>query len=163
MDHMNGGVAKSLDQYFDPLDKKLQEFFVTKAPFDLPNGLKEFMVTVFPYFNALSVALTAMSLLAWVGLSSIFGPVMKMANVNLNMNINGIGAPILVLQVVSLVLSILAFGGLFKRHQKAWKYKVWQALIGALMSAIMLNVYSLLIGGLVSLYLLYQIKSKYTN
>jgi len=60
-----------------------------------------------------------------------------------------------------LTLDILAIPGLFKRTRQAWYLLYWATLLGTVQNLISLNLGGLVIGTLLSLYLLFQVKEYY--
>lgn len=63
--------------------------------------------------------------------------------------------------VVVLVLEALAIPGLFGRKRSAWNLLFYATLIGAVQNVLSFNLGGLVIGTLVSLYFLFQVKSYY--
>lgn len=68
-----------------------------------------------------------------------------------------------VLFIVQMIIMALSIQGLFARKLSAWRlmyYAAWVSLLSSLLSS---GIVSMLIGGLVSFYLLFQIKGSYRS
>lgn len=138
------------------LEDKLEELLVHKAP-PLPTAWKEVIVQYSPWITLILMILVVPPLLALLGLGAVLAPVSYMGGVN-----NGINYTFsLLVSVVSLVLEAMAIPGLFKRSRKAWYLLYYSTLLGAVSSLIEFNIGGLIIGTLVSMYILFQVKSYY--
>ena len=62
---------------------------------------------------------------------------------------------------VMIVLQGLAIPGLFSRSKKAWTLLYWAVLVGVVQNIVSFNVGGLIIGGLISMYFLFQVKEYY--
>jgi len=62
-----------------------------------------------------------------------------------------------------MILEIVALPGLFKRTKNSWELMFYASLIMVLSYIFALNIGSLIIGGAISFYVLFQIKSYYKN
>ena len=59
------------------------------------------------------------------------------------------------------LLEALAIPGLFSQSKKAWNLLFWSALVGIIQNVLSFNIGGLVIGGLLSLYFLFQVKEYY--
>ena len=62
---------------------------------------------------------------------------------------------------ITLILEIMALPGLFKQQRKSWNLLYYSVLASALYNLLSLNLFGLIIGTLISLYILFQIKKSY--
>jgi hypothetical protein len=152
------------NQFFAQIDDYLHDFLVERAP-ELPENVKETFVKFMPIINMImiftAVYMTLISLLYSsiilripVLSSGIFGYGYLGQASALSMGLN--------LAVYGLVIYLLvkAQVGLQPKTKSAWKYLVYAQLIN---TAIAVLSFSLvwLVGNLITLYVLYQIKSYY--
>jgi hypothetical protein len=144
----------------------LEGFFDTylriKAPFQLPAGVKEFIVKYGPWITLVvlilaAIAIIPLTLLA-LGLTAANAPFAVAAGYG--------GSTIMafvsiILGIVTLVLEAIAIPKLLKRQLSGWKLVYYAALISALSSLLNLNIISLVLGLLISMYVLFQIREYY--
>lgn len=156
-------TAKDIMQYINEADNFFEDIYIKKAPFTIPENWKELIVKVAPYLNILGIimALLALPVLLGFGALSTMLGVASGAALNPLNNIFGILA--LIFTLASLVLSIMAAQGLFKRKASAWKLLFYNSLLNAVQSVLMLNITGLVVTFLIGFYVLYQVKAKYTN
>ncbi len=137
------------------METTLETYLVDKAP-RLPEGLRKFIVAITPWITLLSVIITIPILLTLLGIN-IAGIPINMSEVT-----KGFIYPVtVVVTSVNLLLEALAIPGLLKRSVKGWRLLFYSTLIGAAYDLVTLNLWALVIGSLISLYLLFQIKSFY--
>ncbi len=136
------------NKYLTQIEKTLDLYFGKKAP-PIPENIKEILVKYYPYLIILAIALTFPSLLLAFGLRG-FG-------VAYNFSLWGLFA------LAALVLEAIAIPGLLKRTRQSWEYMFYASLISLLSSLLSFNLGSLIIGGAISFYLLFQIRSYYKN
>ncbi|MCX7880984.1 MAG: chromate transporter [Patescibacteria group bacterium] len=137
------------------LEENLDLYLGKKAP-ALPDNWREFLVKASPYLTILGVILAVLGLGGLALPFSTFGGAM-------------VGRPFLgvnyllsaVLLIAITVLEALAIPGLFSRNKKGWHYLYYSALINALYNIVFFNLSSLLIGSLLSFYLLFQVRGYY--
>ncbi len=143
-------------QGLDQLDALLEEYLVKKAP-ALPKGAKDAIVQFGPYIVLILLLLMLPVLLAALGIGALFMPVSYMGGVNA-----GLGYTVaMVTMVITLVLEVMALPGLFKRKLSAWRLMYYAALVGVVSNVIQGAFISGIVGALISLYILFQIKSYY--
>lgn len=154
--HFNGYIKEVANLTFlKPVETTLETYLVDKAP-RLPEGLRKFIVAITPWITLLSVIITIPILLTLLGIN-IAGIPINMSEVT-----KGFIYPVtVVVTSVNLLLEALAIPGLLKRSVKGWRLLFYSTLIGAAYDLVTLNLWALVIGSLISLYLLFQIKSFY--
>jgi len=67
----------------------------------------------------------------------------------------------MVFTVVTLVLELIALPGLFKRSKSGWNFIFYASLVGIIQSVVSFSLGGLIIGGLVGLYVLFQVREYY--
>lgn len=142
--------------YASQLEKTLDLYLVKKAP-AIPEGGKEFIVKFVPWITIMFVIQTIPAVLALLGIGTIVAPVTFLGGLS-----GGVAYILnLVFLLASLVLEAMAIPGLFKRQRKGWDRIYYSILVGALYSLFTMNLYGLVVGMLISLYILFQVKSYY--
>lgn len=139
------------------LEEKLKVYLVDKAPFQLPDGVKEFIVKWGPWITLVLLILTLPAILLAFGLGALVAPFAFLGGVQAGVGF-GIG---MIFSAAILVLEAIAIPGLLKRKLSAWRLMYWAALLGGVEAVISFNLGGLIIGTLLSLYILFQIKSYY--
>ena len=142
------------------LEVTLEEYFGKKAP-QFPKEGKEIIVKFAPYLTILGVVIGVIGLLSMLGLGAFFMPLAAIGmmagqpffSFNVILNLVFFGA--------TLLLEGLAIPGLFARSKKAWTFMYWSALVGVVQNVVTFNVGGLIIGGLLSMYFLFQVKEYY--
>jgi hypothetical protein len=142
----------------DKLDSLLTEYLVKKAP-ALPTKAKEVIVQFAPYLVILVIVMGIPAIFALLGLGTYMSAVpfgaVAMASVGYYYYIG------IIFLAITMVLEVIALPGLFSKSQKAWKLLFYSTLINSVYALVRMNIGSLIIGTLISLYVLYQVKSYY--
>jgi hypothetical protein len=148
--------SKSFNEYLVEFETKLDEILGKKAP-QLPANVKEFIVKYGPYLAVLSLILMLPVLLAALGLAAVVSPFMALGGVNAfaGFSISTI------FMIITLVLEVMAIPGLFKRSIKSWRLMLYATAVNAVGALLAMNFGSLIIGTLLSWYVLFQVKSYY--
>jgi len=148
----------TLTSYLTKLDSELEKIFVGKVP-ALPENVKETLVKIAPYLALISMLLLAPLILAAFGLSAAFLPFSYLGGLHVGFSYT-LG---LVFSLGQIILELFAIPGLFKRQAKAWKLMFYSSLIYLVGQLISFNLGSVILGGAISFYFLFQVKSKYTK
>lgn len=144
------------------LESTLEEYLVKKAPFQLPDNVKEIIVKFAPYLAILGVVMGIPGVLALLGAGTILAPLGLVGGMMTGRPFLGFGYIVSVLFLgVMVLLEGLAIPGLFSRSKKAWTFLYWSALVGVVQNIVTFNVGGLIIGGLISMYFLFQVKEYY--
>lgn len=138
----------------------LENVMVAKAPFQIPMGGKEFIVTVSPYLVIIGIVLFVISLPALLGLGAMVG---SMGVAMGHAGWTWMALVSLVSGVVALVLEAWAVSGLFKRTAASWRLVFYATLVSFAGNVLSLNIVGALIGGVIGWYLLFQVKALYKN
>jgi hypothetical protein len=148
--------GKDFKGYLADLENLLEEYLLKKAP-ALPEAAKEAIVKFGPWITLILMILAAPALLAAFGLGTFFAPFAYMGGLNA-----GFGYMVgLVFAALVIVLELIALPGLFKREAKSWRILYYVALLNALHNAISLDVVGLVVGTLISMYILFQVRAYY--
>ena len=144
----------------DQAPKDLIGFFdfylVKKAPFQLPKEVKEFLVKFGPWIALVWLVLSLPALLVMLGIGTAFMP--------FGGAVYSVGFTyVSVVLLAQLLLLALALPGLFKRKMSAWRLMFYSQLIGIVSSLLMGSIFGAIIGGLIGLYILFQIRPLYVN
>jgi hypothetical protein len=139
---------------------KILDGYYAKLP-ALPKGLKDFIVSVSPWFALVFGILAVLSGIAAFGTLSFMSPFAVVAG-------SGRFALTAILSTVILLgqgaIELMAFSPLKTRIIRGWNLLYYSLILGFLSSVITLSVTSILngaIGALIGYYFLYQIKSYY--
>lgn len=139
----------------DGLIATLDDYLVKKAPFQLPDSGKEFLVKFGPWISLVLLVLPLPVLLLALGLGTLFMPFAGVAYAS------GFGLSA-VLALVQIALLVLALPGLFARKMAGWKLLFYEQLVSMVGSLLAGAIIGGLFWGVISLYLLFQIREKYT-
>lgn len=140
------------------LTKTLELYLVKKAP-ALPKGIKELLVKIAPWLAIIGVVISIPGVLVLFGLSSLI-TMMPYGGYGMMKWGGGFSIGVIFL-IAALILEILAIPGLLKRKVMGWNYLYYAALVNAVYALVRFDLIGLVIGTLISLYLLFQIKSYY--
>ncbi|OGK63153.1 hypothetical protein A2334_01725 [Candidatus Roizmanbacteria bacterium RIFOXYB2_FULL_38_10] len=138
------------------MEKVCEEYLVKKAP-SLPDGVKEAIVKFGPWITLILMIMAAPIILGALGLGTILMPLGFLGGLGSGLNYS----LSMIFTAVILVMELIALPGLFKRLKSAWNIMFYVTLIQAVHSLISFNLGGLIIGTLLSLYILFQIKSYY--
>lgn len=138
------------------LESQLELYFGNKAP-AIPANLKELIVKFAPWITLILMILLAPVILAALGLSAVLLPVSVFAGSSSGL----MGMISLIGSIAVLVLELVALPGLFKRQLQGWRFLYYSVLVNAVVSLVTFNIIGGIIGTLLGLYILFQIKSYY--
>jgi len=134
----------------------LDFYLVKKAPFQLPAEVKEFLVKFGPWIALILLVLWLPGLLLMLGLGTAFMP--------FGGAFYTVGFTYLtVVLLAQIVLLAVALPGLFKRKMSAWRLTFYSELVSIAFSLLSGAVFGAIIGGLIGLYILFQIRPLYVN
>lgn len=140
------------------IEEKLDLYFGKKAPV-MPENIKELIVKYSPYIAIVVLVFSLPALLFAFGLTSVAMPFAYMNGVRSGFSFSITS----LITLAALVFQVIAIPGLLKRTKQSWKYMFYASLISLLSSLLNLDLGSLIIGGAISFYILFQIKSYYKN
>lgn len=136
------------------LDSFLEKYLVKKAP-GLPKQIKEFIVNYGPYLIIVSLLFAIPSILALFGLSTLSVPFRSFGRLGFNYTLSTI------VLLITLVLQVIALPGLLKKQASAWRLMYYVIIVKAVHSLLLFSLGGLIIGTLLSFYVLFQIKNYY--
>ncbi len=139
------------------LEDTLETYLVDKAPFSIPTEWKEVIVKFAPWIALILMIIVLPAILGVLGLGTILMPFSFLGGLRMGYNY----MLSLIFSVVTLVLEAMAIPGLFKRSEKGWKFIYYATLLGAVENVLTFNLGGLVIGSLLSMYILFQVKSYY--
>lgn len=124
------------------IENFLETYLSKKAP-ALPMGVKKFMVTVWPYFILIGLLFDI--------------PFVLNGGFILNFNfLKFVG-------LVTFVLQAIALPNIFRKKANGWKLLYYVVLINSVVSLFSEGIFNFIVGTIVSLYLIFQIKEFYSN
>lgn len=132
----------------------LDFYLVKQAPFQIPDGGREWIVKFGPWITVVLLILTLPILLVAFGLGAIFIPFGGVAYAS------GFGFLTLFI-VVQLGMMIAALPGLFARKMAGWRLLFYSQLISIVYNVLSGNIISGLLFGLIALYILFQVRLLY--
>ena len=155
------GEGSDIGSMFGKLEVTLEEYLGKKAP-QLPKGWKEVIVKFAPYLTIIGVVTGVLGLLALLGMGTFLVPLGTVGGIVSGQPFLGFSFMINIVFLGAILLfEGLAIPGLFSRSKKGWTFLYWSALISILQNIISFNIGGLVIGGLISMYFLFQVKEYY--
>jgi|SRR3989344_6231808 len=149
-------MATSFKSYLTQLEELLTDYLVKKAP-AIPNNIKEAIVQFAPWVVLVIFIITLPIVFAVFGLGAVFAPLSFLGGLRVGTNY----LLTIALSAVQLVLEAMALPGLFKKTKAAWNLVFYATLVGAVQNVATFNLGGLLIGTLLSLYILFQVREYY--
>jgi len=143
------------------LEESLDLYLRQKAP-AIPKEWKEFLVKIAPYLTIVGIIICLPAVLALLGLSALVVPFGFLGGLVAGrpfMSFNYLISVILLL--VTVVFYVLAVPGLFGRTRAGWMWVYYAVLVNAVSNLVSFNIGGLVIGSLLSLYILFQVKEYY--
>jgi hypothetical protein len=136
----------------------LDYYLVTKAPFQLPIAAKEAIVKYWPWISVVLLVLALPPLLLVLGLGALLVP--------FAVPFGGPGYAVgftylTVLLIIQIGLLIAALPGLFARKMQGWRLIFYSRLLSILSTLLSGLIVNAVIGGLISLYILFQVRALY--
>ncbi len=156
---MAKSTQNSLTDTLNSLEVEIEKVALNKSIPGLPDNAKELLVKLAPWFAVISMVMLLPIILAAFGLSAIALPFSYLGGLHMGFSYT-IG---LIFSFGMIVLELMAIPGLFKRQEKAWRLMFYSTLLSLVQQLIQFNLGGLVIGGAISFYLLFQVKSKYSK
>ena len=153
MKNQSSDLKTSLAKLEDTLDL----YLIKKAPFQIPGNIKELIVKFCPWLILIGIVFSLPMVLVAIGLGTVLAPFGILNNAGAGI-MTILGAVVL---GVVLVMEAMAIPGLLKRSRKGWELFYYSVLVNAVYSIISFNIGGLIIGTLISLYILFQVKELY--
>ena len=132
----------------------LDFYLVKKAPFQIPEQGREWIVKFGPWITVVLMILLLPVLLVALGIGAVFMP---FGGVHYAA---GFGLLTIVI-IVEFGLMIAALPGLFARKMSGWTLLFYSQLVSIVYNVLGGNIVGGLLMGLIALYILFQIRTKY--
>jgi hypothetical protein len=132
----------------------LDFYLVKKAPIQIPDAGREWIVKFGPWITVVLLILTLPILLFALGLGTIFIPFGGVGYAR------GFGFLTLVI-IAEIGLMIAALPGLFARKMSGWTLLFYSKLVSIVFSLLSGSIVGGLLMGLISLYILFQVRPLY--
>ncbi len=146
------------------LEGILDEYMVQKAPFALPQEVKEFLAKVSPYLIIIFAVMALPIIFAALGLTAILSPFAMMGGYRYGFEWGFVAIIGLAISVITVIIEIIAVPGLFKRTQGAWRLLFYASIVSLIGNIISLSgIVSGIIGAIIGWYILFQVKELYKN
>jgi hypothetical protein len=138
------------------LDHLLEEYLVKKVP-SIPPNIKEAIVKFGPYIALVLTVMALPAILFVLGLGTFVMPFTFLGGVAAGTTFS----ITMIFSLIAFVLGALAIPGLFRRAKSAWNLLYYATLVGVVQNVITFNLGGLIIGSLLSLYILFQVRELY--
>lgn len=132
----------------------LDYYLVQKAPFQIPDAGRELLVKFGPWITVVLLVLTLPLVLVLLGIGTLGMPFLGVHYAA------GFGfTAIFVLAYFALM--IFALPGLFARKRAGWNLIFYAELLMIVTSLLSGNIFGALVGGVIGLYILFQVRGLY--
>lgn len=148
----NGQTPKDLTGFLD-------FWLVKKAPFQIPEGAKEWIVKWGPWIDVVLLVLAVPVILAAIGITAVFSPYAMTAGAGYT-TWYWVG---IVVMAVQLALQVAALPGLFARKMAGWTLLFYSEILSLVYSLITGSVVGGIISAVIGFYILFQIREKYAK
>lgn len=143
-----------------PLDNLLDEYLVKKAPYQLPTNARQALVNAAPWLSLIFGILNVIRALSVFWIGAVFEPLAMFGGPSVAGSYFIVAFSLILLGVTG-VLNLMAFGPLKARSMRGWRLLYYSQLVWIVSELLQYNLVGALLGGLIGLYLLFQIKSYY--
>jgi len=157
MAEKNLGLKQGLSQ----LEDTLEVYLVKKAPFSIPENWKELIVQFAPYLTILGIIVSVPAVFAVLGLGALVSPFTAFLGPRYVLSYSFNYVLSMVALAVVIVLAAMAVPGLFKREEKAWRFLFYASLVNVVSGFLGGDWVGMIIGALLSWYVLFQVKEYY--
>lgn len=132
----------------------LQYYLVDKAPIQIPAGGREWIVKYGPWITLVFMVLALPAILFVLGFGAFALPFAGVGYAT------GFGIGVIGL-IATFALEAIALPGLFGRKRSGWTLLFYAQVVSIATSLLQGAIVSALIGGLISFYILFQVRSLY--
>jgi hypothetical protein len=132
----------------------LDFYLVKKAPFQIPDAGREWIVKFGPWIAVVLLILTLPLLFVALGIGTVFIPFGGVGYAS------GFGV-LTIFIIAEIGLMIAALPGLFARKMAGWKLLFYSQLVSIVYNVLSGNVVGGLLFGLIGLYILFQVRTLY--
>ncbi len=153
-------VKRDVLGFVGKVETWLDEYMITKAPFQIPITGKEVLAKIAPYLIIIFSVLALPALLALLGVTAMFAPAGAVTG---GMSWGFFGIVSVATSVIALVLDVMAIPGLFKRTHASWRLLFYATLVSLVGGILSMNPVGAIIGAIIGWYILFQVKELYKN
>jgi hypothetical protein len=132
----------------------LDFYLVKKAPIQIPDNAREWIVQYGPWITIVILVLTLPLLLAVLGIGTVLMP---FAGIGYATGFGFVAIGLL----IEIGLTVMALPGLFARKMSGWTLLFYARLVSVVANILSGAVLSALLVGLISLYILFQVRPLY--
>jgi hypothetical protein len=132
----------------------LEFYLVQKAPFQIPDGGKEWIVKYGPWITVVLLILSLPLILIALGIGTVLVPFAGVGYAT------GFGY-LAILTLVTVGLQVAALPGLFARKMSGWNLIFYSRIVSFIGALLMGALISGILGAVISLYILFQIRPLY--
>jgi hypothetical protein len=132
----------------------LDYYLVQKAPFQIPDTGRELIVKFGPWITVVLLVLTLPFILVLLGVGTLGLPFLGVPYAA------SFGFTAIIV-LAYFALMIFALPGLFARKRAGWNLIFYAELLMIITSLLSGNIFGALIGGLIGLYILFQVRGLY--
>lgn len=151
----------NMKEHLNALEKFFDTYLHQKAPFHLPKGAKDFIVQYGPWITLIVLIFGALTIIPLILFMLSFSAAVMPYAVMGGYHYGSLGILNLLIGIAVLVMEAIAIPGLLKRKLSGWHMAYYAALLSALGQLISLNIVGLIIGLVISMYILFQIREYY--
>ena len=132
----------------------LDFYLVRKAPFQLPDEAREWIVQYGPWITIVLLVLTLPALLFVLGVGAALVP-FGSAGYGTSFGYATLGL------IAQIGLTLAALPGLFARRMSGWTMLFYARIVSLVFTLLAGGIVSALVGGLISMYILFQVRTLY--
>jgi len=132
----------------------LEFYLVTKAPFQLPDNVKEWIVQYGPWIAVVLMVLLLPALLLALGIGAVLVPFAGPGYAT-GFTYVALGS------LIQIGLTVAALPGLFARKMAGWNLLFYARIVGFVIGLLAGAVVSALVGVVISLYIMFQVRPLY--
>jgi hypothetical protein len=152
----NSGAKASLNN----LEETLNDYMVKKAPFQLPDNIKELIVSFSPWITLIMIVIALPLVLVALGLSAILTPFAALGGVRSAANA-GTNFLATIPLVAAMVFHALAIPGLFGRKKAGWNFIFYASLASLVSNILGFTIVTGIVSAIIGWYFLFQVRSYY--
>ena len=134
----------------------LNYYLVLKAPFQIPDAVKEWLVRYGPWIAVVLLILLLPVLLLALGIGAALTP---FAGAQYATGFSYVA----IATLLEVVLTVAALPGLFARKMSGWTLLFYARIVAFVTALLIGNIVSALVGVIISMYILFQIRPLYES
>jgi len=138
------------------LEQQLETYLIDKAPFQIPQNVKEAIVKYVPWINLVLMVLLFPVVLAVLGLGTLLMPASLLSGPGSGF----VYVTTMIVTGITLLLRAIALPGLFGRKRNGWVYTYYSDILNAFLNIVSFSIIGLLFS-VVFLFVLFQVRHYY--